>query len=268
MTSINGAERATVLMYHRVGTATNDWERKYCVAPEQFAAQMRLLQAKGFHACGIEDFVAWLAGKRALPQGAFVLTFDDGFLGVYEHARPVLAELGWPATVFLVSQLLGQRDLWTAAENRAGQTQPLLGLQHIKQMARQGFSFHSHTRHHADLPTLDDGRLVDELAGARSDLQDLLGQSVPYIAYPYGRYDERVRHAAIAAGYSAAFTVQPGFNRPGLDPYRVRRLDVWGTDTPAMLLRKMSLGTNDGSLLNATRYALARVAARLGWAAT
>jgi peptidoglycan/xylan/chitin deacetylase (PgdA/CDA1 family) len=267
MTVSNSAERATVLMYHRVGTATNDWERKYCVAPRQFAAQMRLLRAKGYRACGIEDFVAWLGGQGPLPQGAFVLTFDDGFLGVYEHARPVLAELGWPATVFLVSQLLGKRDVWTETEN-PGQTQPLLARHHIEQMAREGFSFHSHTRRHADLPTLDDGGLVDELAGARADLQDLLGHSVPYIAYPYGRYDDRVRNATIAAGYTAAFTVQPGFNRPGLDPYRVRRLDVWGTDTPAMLLRKMNLGSNDGSLANSARYAVTRAAARLGWAAT
>ena len=77
-------------------------------------------------------------------------------------------------------------------------------------------------------------------------------------------YFTSVRNAAIAAGYVAAFSVQPGFNRPGLDPYRVRRLDVWGTDTPAMLLRKMNLGTNDGTFANAVRYAATRTAARLG----
>jgi peptidoglycan/xylan/chitin deacetylase (PgdA/CDA1 family) len=251
-------------MYHRVGTAANDWERKYCVAPGQFAAQMRLLQAKGYRACCIDDFIGWLGGDRAMPQGAFVLTFDDGFLGVYEHAGPVLAELGWPATVFLVSQLVGQRDVWTEAENRAGQTQPLLARTHIEQMAGQGFSFHSHTRRHADLPTLSDDRLADELAGSRADLEDLLGRPVPYLAYPYGRYDERVRSAAIAAGYTAALSVQPGFNRPGLDPYRLRRLDVWGTDTPAMLLRKMNLGSNDGSLGNVARYFVRRTASKFG----
>jgi peptidoglycan/xylan/chitin deacetylase (PgdA/CDA1 family) len=266
MTTPDHAERATVLMYHRVGTAANDWERKYCVAPAQFAAQMRLLRDKGFRACGIEDFVRWLGGQTSLPPGAFVLTFDDGFLGVYEHARPVLADLGWPATVFLVSGLIGQRDLWTEAEN-PGRTQPLLARTHVEQMAREGFSFHSHTRRHADLPTLSDERLADELAGSRVDLADLLGRPVPYLAYPYGRYDERVRGAAIAAGYTAAFSVQPGFNRPGLDPYQVRRLDVWGTDTSAMLLRKMKLGTNDGSLANAARYAVARATSRLGLAA-
>lgn len=264
MTVTPTADRATVLMYHRVGTATNDWERKYCVSPAQFASQMRLLHDKGHRACSIDSFVGWLGGDGTLPQGAFLLTFDDGFLGVYEHACPVLAELGWPATVFLVSQLIGQRDVWTESENRAGQTQPLLDRMHVEAMASDGFAFHSHTRRHADLLTLGDTQLLDELAGSRTDLEDLLGQPVPYLAYPYGRYDDRVRDAAIAAGYQAAFSVQPGFNRPGLDPYRVRRLDVWGTDSPAMLLRKMSLGTNDGSLGSAVRYATARVAARLG----
>ncbi len=82
--------------------------------------------------------------------------------------------------------------------------------------------------------------------------------------YPYGRYDERVRQAAIDAGYAAAFSVQPGFNRPGLDPYRIRRLDVYGTDTAAALARKMALGTNDGSVAHTARYAVGRAAARLG----
>lgn len=256
------ADRVTVLMYHRIGLATNDWERKYTVAPDRFAAQMRLLHRKGYRACGIGDFVRWLGGQGRLPAGAFVLTFDDGFLGVYEHARPVLAEMGWPATVFLVSGLVGERDLWTEGENRTGRTQPLLGHEHIAQMLRDGFSFHSHTRRHADLPGLAEEQLAEELAGSRADLEQLLAKPVPYLAYPYGRYDDRVRAAAIAAGYEAAFSVQPGFNRPGLDAYRVRRLDVWGTDSPAMLLRKMNLGTNNGTLANAARYTASRMVAR------
>jgi peptidoglycan/xylan/chitin deacetylase (PgdA/CDA1 family) len=260
------AERVTVLMYHRIGDANNDWERKYTVAPERFAAQMRRLHRKGYRACCIADFVRWLGGDGGLPEGAFVLTFDDGFLGVYEHARPVLAELGWPATVFLVSGLLGQRDVWTETENCTGHTQALLGREHIVQMARDGFTFHSHTRHHVDLPTLDAEQLADELAGARTDLEDLLSYPVTYLAYPYGRFDDRVRDATIAAGYDAAFSVQPGFNRPGIDPYRLRRLDVWGTDSPGMLLRKMTLGANDGTLANAARYAVARLSARLAGA--
>ena len=90
-TKSNIAKRVTVLMYHRIGEARNAWERRYCVTPERFASHMRALERRGMRPCRIETFVAWLEGRASLPAGSFVLTFDDGFLGVYEHAFPLLA---------------------------------------------------------------------------------------------------------------------------------------------------------------------------------
>jgi hypothetical protein len=49
--------------------------------------------------------------------------------------------------------------------------------------------------------------------------------------------------------------------------FRIRRIDVFGTDTPARLLRKIRLGSNDGSLGHAARYYLARMKSRLTGAA-
>ena len=118
--------RVPVLMYHRVGVAHNDWERKYCVGAQRFAEHMRTLARAGWQAVSIDRFFAWLDGGADLPEQSFLLTFDDGFLGVHEHAAPVLAELGWPATVFLVSQLIGQRDSWCEAHNPSGVTYPLM----------------------------------------------------------------------------------------------------------------------------------------------
>jgi peptidoglycan/xylan/chitin deacetylase (PgdA/CDA1 family) len=251
-------------MYHRVGEAHNDWEHKYCIGAERFADHMRTLARAGWRAVTIGDFFAWLDGRLELPDQSFLLTFDDGFLGVYEHAAPVLSALGWPATVFLVSQLIGQRDAWCETHNPSGITYPLMDASHIRELRRQGFSFHSHTRNHADLPTLDDVALADQLAGAREDLHALLGEEVPYLAYPYGHYDDRVLNAAKAAGYRAAFSVQPGFNRRDVDRFRLRRLDVFGTDSAVALRRKITLGSNDGSLGHSLRYGMSRVLTRLG----
>lgn len=258
------AERIPVLMYHRVGDAHNDWERKYCVSPQRFAEHMRILARSGWQAVSIANFFTWLDGKLELPQQSFLLTFDDGFLGVHEHAAPVLAALGWPATVFLVSQLIGQRDAWCEAHNPSGITYPLMSASHIRELREQGFSFHSHTRHHADLPTLDDRALQEQLAGAREDLQALLGEAVDYLAYPYGRYDDRVLRVAQSAGYRAAFSVQPGFNRRDIDRFRLRRLDVFGTDSATALRRKITFGTNNGSLEYGIRYSTKRMLGRLG----
>lgn len=257
------AIRVPVLMYHRVGDAGNAWEARYCISPGGFAAHMRALSRKGYRAVAIDDLVKWLECGPPLPQGAIVITFDDGFRGVREHALPVMEALGWPFTVFLVSDLIGQSDHWTKQSNPDGVTYPLLDANEIRDMQRRGVSFHSHTRSHASLPTLDDSALMDQLTSSRAALAELLGHEVPYLAYPYGHVDERVEAAARAAGYRAAFSTQPGFNRRDVNRFRIRRIDVFGTDTAAMLLRKVKLGSNDGSLAHATRYYLDRLQARL-----
>jgi peptidoglycan/xylan/chitin deacetylase (PgdA/CDA1 family) len=250
-------------MYHRVGEADNAWEARYAIDPATFAAHMHALARRHYRAVGIDTLVDWLEGGRELPQGSFVLTFDDGFQGVHDHAWPVLRELGWPFTVFLVAGLIGGSDEWTRTANPSGITYPLMNVGHIRAMQRDGVSFYSHTISHPSLPRVADTRLEEELGGSRRILSELLEAEVAYLAYPYGHLDERVEAAARAAGYRAAFSTQPGFNRRGVNPFRIRRLDVYGTDTPAMLLRKIHLGCNDGSLSNGLRYYLSRARVRL-----
>jgi peptidoglycan/xylan/chitin deacetylase (PgdA/CDA1 family) len=130
-------------------------------------------------------------------------------------------------------------------------------------MRERGTSFHSHTRSHASLPSLDDAQLSNQLAGSRQALAQWLGHDVAYIAYPFGHLNERVEAATRAAGYRAAFSTQPGFNRQDVNRFRIRRIDVFGTDTPTMLLRKIKLGSNDGSLWHAARYYFDRLKAHL-----
>jgi peptidoglycan/xylan/chitin deacetylase (PgdA/CDA1 family) len=258
-----GEARVPVLMYHRVGEACNAWEARYAIDPSAFASHMHALARKHYRAVGIDAVVDWLEGRRELPQGSFLLTFDDGFVGVHDHAWPVLKELGWPFAVFLVAGLIGGSDEWTRTANPSGITYPLMNIGHIRAMQQDGVGFHSHTISHPSLPRVADTRLREELADSRRILSDLLESEVAYLAYPYGHLDERVEAAARAAGYRAAFSTQPGFNRRGVNPFRIRRLDVYGTDTPAMLLRKIHLGCNDGSLSNRLRYYLSRAWARL-----
>jgi peptidoglycan/xylan/chitin deacetylase (PgdA/CDA1 family) len=227
---------------------------------------MHHLADLGYRAVSIDAFVRWLDGGPPLKSGDFVLTFDDGFLGVRDHALPVLEQLGWPFAVFLVTDLLGGADSWMRNDGTTGGQHPLLSVEDMRAMRQRGCSFHSHTRRHRRLPGLDNASLADELAGSRATLATLVGADDHYLAYPYGHVDDRVESAARAAGYKAAFSVQPGFNRSDVNPFRIRRLDVFGTDTPRMLLRKMQLGSNDGSLRGSLGYYWRRIARRaLGW---
>lgn len=247
--------RIPVLMYHRVGVPHDADDATYCITAERFASHVQALADDGYEAVALETFVAWLADARVrMPAKPFVLTFDDGFADLHRHAWPMLRERAWPATVFLVAGLIGGHDRWMQRPGGRRPPTDLLDADQILSMANGGISFHSHSSNHLDLVALSDDVLVDEVAGSRRLLGELLGHPVDFFAYPFGRHDSRVVAAVKSAGYRAALSVLPGFNRRDVDPFRIRRLDVFGTDTARQLLRKIRLGSNDGSVTAAWRY--------------
>lgn len=254
--------RIPVLMYHRVDDRQAG-DDALTVSPQQFSAHLDWLAENGYAPCRIADFDAWHMSGKTLPERSVLITFDDGYMGLHEHALPALATRGWPATVFLVSGLIGRHDGWRRSEPGARNAERLLDRPRIQEMTAHGLEFHSHSRNHADLTTLDSEHLLQEVQGSRADLEDMLGRSVDYFAYPYGRFDERVQRAVTAAGYRLAFSVRSGFNHPGADRLAIRRLDIAAGDSRTQFGRKLSLGTNDGSLLAGARYLADRLKARL-----
>ncbi|MFD0350255.1 polysaccharide deacetylase family protein [Kitasatospora aburaviensis] len=47
-----------------------------------------------------------------------MLTFDDGFADVYDHAWPLLSERGLPFTIYLASGHVGGEMRWRAPPRR------------------------------------------------------------------------------------------------------------------------------------------------------
>lgn len=255
------AQRVPVLMYHRVGVRESKQDI-YCIEPKVFHAHMQALADAGYQAISMEAFAGWLDGDRKLPGKPFLLTFDDGFMGVHTHAESILSRLGWPATVFLVAAKIGQLSDWMVTTDYAMKPYPLMGRAELEALHRLGWSLESHSLMHADLTTLSQSEALEDLSASREAIKSILGAAPRFLAYPYGRYNDQVRTAADKAGFELAFTVNSGFNRPGQPRLEIRRLDVFGSDTPAMLLRKISLGTNDGSLVSLVAYYLNRILAR------
>jgi peptidoglycan/xylan/chitin deacetylase (PgdA/CDA1 family) len=148
-------------------------------------------------------------------------------------------------------------------DERPHHARPLISRTDLMELCRAGVGLGSHSRRHPDLVTLDEASLREELHGSRAELEDMLGQKVDCFAYPYGHVNESIRRCVAEAGYTCAFSTRSGFSRADDDHLLVRRIDVYGTDTPGSLLRKVRFGTNDGSLITAGRYYARRAAARL-----
>ena len=100
-----------VAMYHAVVASplrVPDW---CCLDVERFAAQMAHLSAN-YEIVPLETVPRRL-GEPGRGRPSIAITFDDGFLNNWEVAWPVLREARIPATIFLVTGLIGTSDtLW------------------------------------------------------------------------------------------------------------------------------------------------------------
>ena len=210
---------ASVLTYHDVtDDPANPTEQ---VSPAVLRAQLMAAVRWGVRFVPLPDLCERVLRGEPV-DGLGVITFDDALVGVHRHGISVLAELDLPATVFAVSERLGtEAPAWYPGSDR------VMTVDELREVAAAGVDVQSHTRTHADLPSIGGADLDRELAGSRAALGDLLGREVGYLAYPFGHYDARVRTAAREAGYRAAFTFRNGRVVPGLDPYLLPRVPMW-----------------------------------------
>ena len=252
--------RALILMYHQVATPGSAQEHRFCTPPGDFVRQMQHL-ASAFAPVTLDRMLAGLRGEAPLPERAVHVTFDDGFTGVLEHAAPVLAGLSIPATLYAVSGRLGLSNDWMA--RRGFPERPLMTAAQLRELESAGFVIGSHTHSHARLTEIGAARVAQEVGASRRELEDALGKAVQHFAYPYGLHDEAVRAAVVEAGYASACSTVSGFNRRGEDVFRLRRIDVFGTDRLWQFKQKLRFGRNESSRLFALQYYAGRAAARL-----
>ena len=132
---------------------------------------------------------------------AITLTFDDGYLSVYEKALPTLETYDLKGVVFLISKLI----------NGFFEGQRLLNLKHLKELIRKEWEVASHTRTHRKLVHLSTKEKAIEIIRSKDDLERELSINVQTFAYPYGAYDYASMFIA-GKFYMFARTVYPGIN--------------------------------------------------------
>ena len=59
----------------------------------------------------LDDLGAQLERGEPFDRPCAAVTFDDGYVGVYRHALPLLQRMGIPAGVFIVTELTGRSEL-------------------------------------------------------------------------------------------------------------------------------------------------------------
>lgn len=141
-----------VFMYHEFVTQ-EDLDSgvafdEYAVWADEFEQDLRYLKENGYTTITSAQLADFLNGKGTLPEKAVLLTIDDGKLGVYKHAYPLLMQYGMKASLAVIGQ---QIDAASAdPQARAADTAPYCTWSEIGEMSASGtieVVSHSYTRH-------------------------------------------------------------------------------------------------------------------------
>lgn len=185
-------QSVVVLCYHGV---SDD-------ARSRFAWQMRHIRDR---AVSVEEL--W-DNNASFDSPRVCVTFDDAFANLLRNALSEMQVLGIPATVFAVTENLGEMPKWYMPSNHPEEKETVMsGVEIINAWSSGLMRIGSHTATHARLTDLTCDCIQQELKNSKIILEKLVGVSIVDLALPYGMYDASILSAAECCGYARIFTL-------------------------------------------------------------
>lgn len=203
-----------VLMYHHIEEGSNS----LYVSPANFQEQMAFLYAKGHQSVSLDELFT--------PSFKnFIITFDDSYKDVVQNAYPILKELGFKATVFLIYDYIGKVGYLTWED--------------VRFLENEGWQFGSHSLSHRNLTSLINEEAEKEIVQSKSKLEQKLKNPVNFFCYPIGKFNQETQELVKEAGYKGAVTTLSGKDNKTEDIYQLKRIRISGFDTLESFIKKL-----------------------------
>jgi biofilm PGA synthesis lipoprotein PgaB len=204
----------------------------YSVTQSQFAEQMEYLRTHGYNPVSLDDIVKAREGKKALPEKAVLLTFDDAYISYRDFVVPLLEKLGYPSVLAVVGAFI---------DNPPGDLpEPLMNWEQIREVSGHRFVevvSHSYDLHKSvqynpqgnigsavsvraydpvtkTYETEDEyrARLEDDFIIQQKVFQEKLGFTPRALVWPYGRYNSISLAIARNHGFELTFSLKEGLS--------------------------------------------------------
>lgn len=161
-------QKLLVIYYHEVVAGEGCSYQK--LQKDKFESQMRWLKENGWQPLTFSQLT------QPLPDKAVIVSFDDGFRSVFDHAAPIMEQLDIPGNVYLPTAYIG-------ADPR------FLTWDMARTLCARGWEMQAHTHTHGDIRTMDEAEMkaqVEESDRCFARELDILPEA---FCMPFGTYD-------------------------------------------------------------------------------
>lgn len=212
---ISKVQKVPIIYYHHVSNKTkfpNYMELGMNVPEALLDQQVKYLADNGFNTITLDDLYQSFYKGKPLPPKPVILTFDDGYRDNYEHAFPILKKYKKMGTFFVISGFVGNKNYMTREQ--------------LKEMSDSGMEIEPHAKSHPDLTKADVMKITVEIALSKAEIEKITGKPANFMAYPFGKYNEKVINVLKSQGYLLAATIRGGKDQDNSKPYELKRYPV------------------------------------------
>ena len=213
-----------IIMYHSIDNPHHF--SGIVVSPDHFRKQIKYLKKHRYNVISLDRLVTAIKEKKSLPKNSVVITFDDGYEDNYTNAFSILKEYNFPATIFVIVNLVGHEGYVT--------------WEQLREMGKYGITTGSHTLDHVHLPGVPLEWQSHQIKDSKKIIEEKLGHKIDYLAYPSGGFSDGTKDIVEEAGYKGACTTNRGNKRFNEDVYELKRIRFKDKDTGLVMWMKLS----------------------------
>lgn len=193
-----------VLCYHKVDPRRELGVTR--ISPRRFARQIERLARDGWRTMTLAELLACARGERRAGPRELVVTFDDAYRSLRQHAFPVLAAHGFGAVCAVITDYAGRLNRWDVAYG--GRRFAHLAWRDLRRWRERGtIEVVSHTATHPRLTWLGAREAAREMERSRAAIERELGETPRAVSYPFGAAGARERALAREAGYDGGLAL-------------------------------------------------------------
>lgn len=215
-----------IFVYHDiVGSGSEVYYDYMQTTKETFEKQIVGLKNMGYDFISFDDLQKYMSGEKKLKKHSCIVSFDDGYEGVYKNAYPIAKKYNVPITVYVITDNMEDSGVLTWEE--------------AKEMKESGLvTIASHSMNHPEFTKLTTEEAVTNVNSSYNIIEEKLGKQNPKIfTYPYGLYTDDQIEALRNEGYIQNLTDNKINKSKQLDLARLHRCYPLSDSPEKMLLK-------------------------------